>query len=199
MILSDTEIQKAIKAKEIIVDPLPTDEQIQTSALDLKLGDEIRIFKPQDELEEQEPSGVARPVIIDSANIDILDYIYRYTRLAPLETDGSFILPPQKFILGITREYISLPHAAKIAARVEGRSTLARLGLQIHMTAPTIHAGYSGRIALELYNYGPHPIVLRPLKLMICQLVFERLGQKPRQALKSVFVGTRHLASKKKR
>lgn len=197
MILSDSEIRKAIKERKIIVEPAPDEEQIQTSALDLRLGEEIRIFKSKGELEEREPYGVYRPVIIDSFKIDILEYIDKYTKLAPLDPDNSFTLVPQQFILGITHEYISLPREAKIAARVEGRSTLARLGLQIHMTAPTIHSGFNGRIALELYNYGPHPIALHPLKLRICQLVFERLGTKPKGQLKTVFLGTQQLGRRR--
>ena len=197
MILSDVEIQQAIKKREIVVDPLPDDLQIQTSALDLRLGKEIRLFKPKEELEETEPSGVHRPVIIDSSKIDIFDYIEKYTRVAPLNPDGSFTLAPQLFISGITYEYISLPRESKIAARVEGRSTMARLGLQIHMTAPTIHCGYSGNIALELYNYGPHPIALHPIKLHICQLVFERLGRMPKGQLRTKFLGARQLGKRK--
>lgn len=94
MILSDVEIQQAIKKRDIVVDPLPDDLQIQTSALDLRLGKEIRLFKPKEELEETEPSGVHRPVIIDSSKIDIFDYIEKYTRVAPLNADGSFTLAP---------------------------------------------------------------------------------------------------------
>jgi dCTP deaminase len=197
VILSDSEIRKAIKERKIIVEPTPDEEQIQTSALDLRLGQEIRIFKSTQELEESEPSGVLRPVIIDSFKIDILEYIDKYTKLVQLNADGSFTLVPHQFILGITHEFISLPREAKIAARVEGRSTLARLGLQIHMTAPTIHSGFNGRIALEIYNYGPHPIALHPLKLRICQLVFERLGTKLKGQLKTVFLGTQHLGKKR--
>jgi dCTP deaminase len=76
--------------------------------------------------------------------------------------------------------YVYLPRKNKLAARVEGRRTLARLGLSVHLTAPTIHAGFSGRIALEIYNAGIHVLKLSPGKLHICQLIFERLERVPR-------------------
>ena len=95
--------------------------------------------------------------------------------------------PPDKFVLGITREYVELPRRSKIAARVEGRSTLARLGLVVHLTAPTIHAGFSGNIVLEMYNLGKFKLILRPGRLAICQLIFERLGQAPTGAINTGF------------
>jgi dCTP deaminase len=79
--------------------------------------------------------------------------------------------------LGVTHEWVELPLAAGIAARVEGRSTLARMGLVVHLTAPIIHAGWEGKITLEMVNLGGWPIKLRPRELRICQLVFERVGE----------------------
>jgi dCTP deaminase len=103
-----------------------------------------------------------------------------YAKPFTRDSGGSFVLPPGKFALGITHEWIELPRRSKIAARVEGRSTLARLGLAIHMTAPIIHAGFEGRIVLEMYNFGPYPLRLRPREFAVCQLIFERLGRVPR-------------------
>ncbi|MFZ5587871.1 MAG: dCTP deaminase [Thermodesulfobacteriota bacterium] len=68
--------------------------------------------------------------------------------------------------------------ACCLAARVEGRSSLARLGLQIHMTAPTIHAGFYGKIALEIFNAGPFPLKLKK-GLAICQLIIEEIKTPP--------------------
>lgn len=62
----------------------------------------------------------------------------------------------------MTKEFVEIPKGSKIAARVEGKSSLARTGLTIHMTAPTIHADFSGTIALEMYNFGVYPVRLRP-------------------------------------
>lgn len=69
-----------------------------------------------------------------------------YARPVELYPDGYFLLERNDFRLAITHERVELPKESKIAARVEGRSTLARLGLAVHMTAPTIHCGFAGNI-----------------------------------------------------
>jgi dCTP deaminase len=188
VILSDREIQEAIKRKQIILDPLPSDEQYTTSALDLVLGDEILELKTVQELQSEEPAGVERTPVVDLSKVDVRDLLRKYAKPLPRETDGSFILPPDKFVLGITREYIELPRKSKIAARVEGRSTLARLGLVVHLTAPTIHAGFSGRIVLEMCNFGNYNLRLIPNTLAICQLIFERLGRIPKGPVKTRYL-----------
>jgi dCTP deaminase len=183
VILSDSEIQEAIKRKQIIINPPPSDEQYTTSALDLLLGDEILELKTVQELQSEEPLGVERTPVVDVSKVDVKDLLQKYAKPLPREADGSFILPPGKFVLGITREHVELPRKSKIAARVEGRSTLARLGLVVHLTAPTIHAGFSGRIVLEMCNFGNYKLRLMPNQLAICQLIFERLGRVPKGPL----------------
>ena len=86
---------------------------------------------------------------MDLSKVDIKELLQKYAKPLSRETDGSFILPPEKFVLGITREYVELPRRAKIAARVEGRSTQARLGPVVHLTAPMLAslAGSSWRCA----------------------------------------------------
>ena len=189
MILSDGEIREAISKKKIVIDPVPGPEQYTTSALDLFLGEEIFRLKTQEELEKEEPPGVSRPLIIDPLAVKIPLLLKKYATPLPREADGSFILPPKMFALGITREYVDLPLKSKIAARVEGRSTLARLGLVVHLTAPTIHAGFKGRIALEMCNFGEYPLRLLPGRLAVCQLIFERLGRIPGGLMKSRYLG----------
>jgi len=189
VILSDGEIRQAIRDKKILVDPPPEEQQYTTSALDLVLGDEIKELKSIQELHQEEPAGVQRPLIIDLTTIDIHTLLNKYAKPVHMETDGSYLLPPDKFVLGITREYIDLPRKSKIAARVEGRSTLARLGLVIHLTAPTIHADFRGRIVLEMRNFGNYDLRLRPGKLHVCQLIFERLGKVPQGRAKTKFIG----------
>jgi dCTP deaminase len=76
-------------------------------------------------------------------------------------------------VLGWTKEKVKLRSPARVAARVEGKSSLARLGLAIHVTAPTIHAGFKGQIQLEIINHGPLPVRLRP-GMPVCQLIFEQ-------------------------
>jgi dCTP deaminase len=76
----------------------------------------------------------------------------------------------------------------KYAARVEGKSSLSRIGLAIHITAPTIHAGYDGHIRLELVNNGPLPIRLR-VGMPICQLIFEQTLGTPDKGYHGQFAG----------
>ena len=89
-------------------------------------------------------------------------------------------------VLALTEERIVLPEMSRLAARVEGRSSLARLGLAVHLTAPIIHAGFRGRITLEITNQGTIPIRLRP-GLIICQLVFEMVFGTPQAVMTGVF------------
>jgi dCTP deaminase len=89
--------------------------------------------------------------------------------------DQPFVLKPGKLVLGRTFERVALPireNSDNLAARVEGKSSYARCGLLVHFTAPTIHAGFSGTITLELYNLGPANIALYP-GAPICQLIVE--------------------------
>jgi dCTP deaminase len=144
-------------------------------------------------LHQAEPAGVERTLIIDLSKVRMAGLLQAYAKPFVRESDGSFILPSGKFALGITHEWIELPHRSKIAARVEGRSTLARLGLAIHMTAPTIHAGFEGRIVLEMYNFGLYPLRLRPQEFAVCQLIFERLGRMPSGQVKTSYKGQRRV------
>jgi len=89
-------------------------------------------------------------------------------------------------MLARTQEWIELPRTARLAARVEGRSSLARLGVAVHLTAPVIHAGFRGYITLEITNPGPLPIRLRP-GMQICQLVLELLFGTPSKEMTGLF------------
>ncbi|MBV8888543.1 MAG: dCTP deaminase [Alphaproteobacteria bacterium] len=75
-------------------------------------------------------------------------------------------------LLAWTKEDIVLPYTSRVAARVEGKSSLSRLGILVHMTAPTIHAGFRGQIQLEMCNMGPYEVILDS-GMAICQLIFE--------------------------
>ena len=180
MILSDDEIKDDIRNGLITIAPVPSDTQYQSSSVDLHLGTEVKELISPNELNEKEPPGVSRPFLVDPIAVDTQLLAEQYSK--PLERDkksGSFYLESGKFALATTLEIVTLPLESAIAGRVEGRSTLARLGLVVHMTAPTIHAGFSGRIVLEMYNFGPYTLLLAPEKLSICQLILERLGRKP--------------------
>ena len=96
MILSDREIREALRKKKILIPPPPTEEQYTTSALDLILGDEIFELKTPEELAQEEPKGVERPIVIDPLHIDLKNFLGRYAKPLPKEPDGSFILHPEE-------------------------------------------------------------------------------------------------------
>jgi dCTP deaminase len=181
MILCDAEIKAAIKNRQLKVTPTPPDDQFETSALDLTLGDEFKEWKL--------PEGKSVHVEVDLSGASPFgEAASDYLKDVKLTEDGSVLLRPGGFLLAKTAEYIELPKNSRLAARVEGRSSLARLGLAVHLTAPTIHAGFQGTIALEITNQGPIPIRLRPGQT-ICQLVLEQVFGTPAQEMTGLFQG----------
>jgi dCTP deaminase len=99
-----------------------------------------------------------------------------FTEEAHADRDGCYEIRNGEFLLCKTSEYVRLP--LTVAARVEGRSSLGRVGLGVHVTAPTIHAAFSGTITLEVYNHSSIPVILRP-GMKIAQLIFERVDGLP--------------------
>jgi dCTP deaminase len=104
----------------------------------------------------------------------------KITKQISIDKNG-YLLCPNKLVLGWTVERVNLPIHSRIAARVEGRSSLARFGLGVHITAPTIHAGFNNPIRLEIFNHGVLPIRLRT-GMRICQLIFETTLGTPQKA-----------------
>ncbi|HET9610653.1 MAG TPA: dCTP deaminase [Acidimicrobiales bacterium] len=142
MILSDRTIREQLAAGRIVIDPL--DEAcIQPSSVDLRLDRLFRVFLNH-----------TMPVIDVKQNLEDL------TRLVEIGEGDAFILHPGEFVLGSTAESVSLPD--DLVARIEGKSSLGRLGLLIHSTAGFVDAGFSGHITLELSNVANLPITLYP-------------------------------------
>ena len=172
MILSNTRIHEALDRGWIRIVPEPAprfpaevgDEcPYQTTAVDLRLGREVSWLKP----------GLAAGVDLQRGKFT--DLFAAFSESRTISHEQPFALQPGQFVLARTWESIELPlltDAPCLAARVEGKSSYARCGLLVHFTAPTIHAGFSGSITLELINFGPLPILLYP-EAPICQLVFE--------------------------
>lgn len=186
MILSKGEIRRAIEQGVIGIEPAPEDRQYSASSLDLRLGD--KFFRWSEELMGRTArAGLDNTVDPSKMSYSALAELF----LVPVEVDreGCYVIQSWGFVLGITHEKVDLPLEHGIAARVEGRSSLARMGLAIHLTAPTIQAGWSGYITLEIVNLGPWPIKLRPQELLACQLVFERVGEPDDSAASSQFQG----------
>lgn len=130
---------------------------------------------------------------LNLADQSFQDTANAFTILAPRETDNSVVLPPfssdPRVLLCLTRERIHLTKHAALAARVEGRSSLARIGLAVHLTAPIIHAGFNGRITLEIVNHGPFYIEFIPNRTRICQFIIERLDRPATGQLNTTFQG----------
>lgn len=177
MILSNQEIIKAIEAGEISIDPSPPLANYSTSAVDLRVGLTFWRWKAT-------APGVRLTINCSQAKVPELK---EYAQEVKPDGDGTVAVPDEGFLLGRTLETVDLPPGSRLAARVEGRSSLARLGLAVHITAPVIHSGFRGPIVLEFKNHGPHILQLEPGKTCVCQLVFERLGSEPTVALDTVF------------
>jgi len=156
MLLSDRDIADAIAARDLVVDGELASDSFQPASLDLHLGAEFRVFLSH------------RVACIDTAGGqgDLTEPV--------VISDGEpFVLHPGEFALGCTVEAITL--SDDLAARLEGKSSLGRLGLQAHSTAGWIDPGFSGQITLELSNVAPVPIKLWP-GMKIGQLCLFRLG-----------------------
>jgi dCTP deaminase len=185
MILSDRDIRAALSAGRIKLEPMPEEDQYSSTALDLRLGAEFKVWN-KDILDIK---GFESAIDPSHPDFSFRELATKLTCDAQTDEDGCYRLPSQEMVLGITHEKIVLPRESKIAARVEGRSSLARLGLGIHITAPTIHAGFQGQITLEIVNHGLVPIKLRPSRLRVCQLIFEQVSSQPDSGVNSEFQG----------
>jgi dCTP deaminase len=128
------------------------------------------------------------------SSVNYTDVANNHTRAIKIP-EGGYDLAPASFILCWTEQRIQLPHESRIAARVEGKSSLARLGIGVHVTAPTIHAGFGYNpenrdigqpIQLELWNVGPLTVQLLP-GLPICQLIFEEVHGTPEKGYSGMF------------
>ena len=155
MLLSDRDILTWVESGEILLDPWdPT--MVQPSSVDVRLDRLFRVFENH-----------KYPVIDPAADQSEL------TRMVEPAGDDPFILHPGEFVLGATYEQVSL--GSSIAARLEGKSSLGRLGLLTHSTAGFIDPGFTGHVTLELSNVATLPIKLYP-GMKIGQLCFFQLS-----------------------
>lgn len=180
MILTDREIQVFIANDQIKINPYPSDERYSSTSVDLTLDKKIRTWV------SKSVSGVEDKVFCPGdENYKYYDVQQEYTKEKNIPAAG-FVLEPGKFILAWTIEQVCLPSHSRIAARVEGKSSLARLGLAVHITAPTIHAGFDGQIQLEICNHGPLRIKLNK-GMPVCQLIFEQTLGTPSKGYAGIF------------
>jgi dCTP deaminase len=171
MLLSDKDIRNQIDSGRIGLDPLDI-ELLQPSSIDVRLDRFFRLFDNH------------RYAFIDPATQQ--DDL---TRFVEVSSDEPFILHPGEFVLGSTYETVSLP--ADIAARLEGKSSLGRLGLLTHSTAGFVDPGFSGHVTLELSNVATLPIKLWP-GMKIGQLCFFQLSSESENPYGSEKYGSRY-------
>ena len=168
----------------MVVEPPPLKEDIDTTSIDLKIGEPLWIWK-----EDAAPS-VNDPLTVHPDDFDYRAFSEEHLQEVPRNANGAYRIEPRRVYLGSTFEQVSFPAGSRLAGRVEGKSTLARLGLMIHMTAPMIHCGTGlGIITLEMYNHGPFAIEVVPGKTRICQLMLEEVTRDPGDRTGRQFTG----------
>ena len=164
MRLCDTDIEDLLAQGEIVITPQPDKNMISGVSVDIRLGNEFRVFQdhtapyidlsgPREEVQKAMSSVMSDEIIIPDGE--------------------AFFLHPGELALAVTYESVTLPD--NIVGWLDGRSSLARLGLMVHVTAHRIDTGWSGQIVLEFYNSGKLPLALRP-KMKIAALNFETMS-----------------------
>lgn len=185
MPLSNIEIRAEINANRLVFDPhipdspLNDDEnRIGSSSVDLLLHEELIVLP-----ETRVPGLTIDPSVPD---IEIMDILRRNGEIVNLSQIDNYPMETNRLVIGKTLESIKLP--AHLAARIEGKSSLARLGLSVHVTAPTVLAGFEGRLYLEINNIGPFNVTLRS-GMRIAQLILEHVGLPASQGYGGQFRG----------
>ncbi|MDN4504172.1 dCTP deaminase [Alteromonadaceae bacterium BrNp21-10] len=152
MRLCDKDIKKYLQDGHIAISPTPADDMISGVTVDIRLGNKFRVF--QDHQAPYIDLSGTKESMQKALNSVMSDEIV-------LEGDKAFFLHPGELALAVTHESITLP--GNIVGWLDGRSSLARLGLMVHVTAHRIDPGWSGNIVLEFFNGGKLPLALRPL------------------------------------
>ena len=158
MILSDRDIRKAIQSGRVKIEcdqPQLFEPHIHASSMDLRLGNTFKLYEHSKfaVLDPKEPESLVGNM-----------------RTITIPDNEPFIVQPGEFVLGVTAEKITVPD--DLVVRVEGRSSLGRLGIIVHSTAGFVDPGFSGTITLEISNLNRLPVALYP-GMRICQLAFE--------------------------
>ncbi len=171
MILSDHTIREELDAGRIVIDPLDL-ACIQPSSVDLHIDRYFRVFRNH-----------------TMGHIDVKQNLEDLTELVEIAEEDAFMLHPGEFVLGSTLERVALP--TDLVARLEGKSSLGRLGLLIHSTAGFVDAGWDGQLTLELSNVANLPITLYP-GMKIGQISFIRMTTPADVPYGSAAVGSKY-------
>ena len=170
MFLSDRTMKERLTSGSIVIDPLDWDA-IQPASIDLRLSPEIRYPGP--------PNGIGR---------------YPWPPIPQGPVPLPFWLEPGGFMLACTNEHIKIPD--DLVARIEGKSSFGRQGVQIHLTAGWIDPGWNGKITLELVNHSKYPFRLDPL-MKFCQITFCQMTTPADRPYGSEGLGSRYQGSEK--
>ncbi|HUC39160.1 MAG TPA: dCTP deaminase [Candidatus Acidoferrum sp.] len=170
MMLSDKSIREYIKEGKIKVEPFDLEKQLQAVGIDLRLDNVFREFKishkPFIDLREEH------------LNID--------TNVVTVPEGEIYIIHPGEFVLGVTLESVELP--TNIVGRLDGRSSLGRVGIIVHSTAGRVDPGWKGKLTLEISNIGKLPIALIP-GMRFCYLMFEEISSTVEKPYKGKYGG----------
>lgn len=154
MVLSDHSIREEIAAGRLVIQPFE-DRFVQPASVDLRLGREFRVFR-----------NYRLPYI------DVKKEMPELTDLERMDADNPFILHPGEFVLAVTLERVEIPD--DLVGRLDGKSSLGRLGLIVHSTAGFVDPGFKGRLTLELTNVANLPVTLY-YAMPVSQISFTRL------------------------
>ena len=171
MVLSDRTIREELDAQRIVIEPLGK-ECIQPSSVDLHVDRYFRLFRNH-----------------SMRIIDVKDDLEDLTELVEVPPGEALILHPGEFVLGSTLERVTLP--PDLVARLEGKSSLGRLGLLIHSTAGFVDAGWDGHLTLELSNVANLPITVYP-GMKIGQISFLRMTTPAENPYGSAGLGSKY-------
>ncbi len=170
-VLSDGTIRRLVEEGRIVIDPWHP-ELVQPASVDLKLGDTFRVFHNH-----------------RTAAIDLRQPPTNLTEEIPVADGEAFVIHPGEFALGRTEEWVELPD--DVVARIEGKSSLGRLGLIVHATAGFVDPGFKGTLTLEITNLTRVPIKLYP-GLLIAQLSFMGLDAPAERPYGSAELGSHY-------
>jgi dCTP deaminase len=171
VVLSDRTIRAEIDGGRIVIDPFDA-SLVQPSSIDVRVDNRFRVFQ-----------NSRYPYI------DVRQPMEDLTELVEVDGDEPFILHPGEFVLGQTLERVTLPN--DLVARLEGKSSLGRLGLLIHSTAGFVDSGFSGNLTLELSNVANLPITIYH-RMPIGQLSFMRMDAPVERPYGSAETGSKY-------
>src|SRR3989344_4429969 len=164
MILSDKDLKAKLDNGEIKIAPMPDLEvALGPMSIDLRRGHQFMVYTRT----EQPYIDVKQPETLENL-----------TSLVNMNNDEPFTIHPGEFVLATTLESVEIPN--NFAGRLEGRSSLGRLGIVIHSTAGKFDPGWKGNLVLEISNIGLVPVRIYP-EMRICQLLFEELSSETTQ------------------